>query len=102
MLDSVVVADTDPLYRRSAESAARILRALCRASACPTDPVADLVALVARARDGRIGGRAHGRAASVSESDVLNEIVEGGSDRAKLPRRPARRGGRRSRTAARA
>ena len=85
VLDSVVVADTDPLYRRSAQSAARVLRALCRTTSCRADPVADLVTLVRRARGGRIHGRAHGRSVSVSESEVLNEIVEGGDSRKRLP-----------------
>jgi pimeloyl-ACP methyl ester carboxylesterase len=85
VLDSVVVADTDPLYRRSAVAAARILRRECAADRCAAgaDPVADLERLVAHAS----GGVLSGDGIRITEGAVLHAIVAGGAKaRAGLPR----------------
>jgi pimeloyl-ACP methyl ester carboxylesterase len=85
VLDSVVVADTDPLYRRSAAAAGRILDALCAEARCASDPVADLETLVAHMRGGVLRGRADGRPVRILEGEILNAIVEGEASRPRLP-----------------
>jgi pimeloyl-ACP methyl ester carboxylesterase len=85
VLDSIVVADTDPLYRRSAVAAARILRAECRRVRCASDPVGDHETLVARMHAGVLRGRVRGRPVAITEGRILNEVVEGGDDRKRLP-----------------
>lgn len=85
VLDSVVVADTDPLYRRSAVAAARILRELCADARCTTDPVGDLETLVARTHRGVLTGRSGGRTVRITESDILSVIVSSGTKRRGLP-----------------
>jgi pimeloyl-ACP methyl ester carboxylesterase len=53
VLDSVVPADSlDGLEVDGMRESARVLRAVCRAHRCPTDPVADLAAVVRRYHDG--------------------------------------------------
>jgi pimeloyl-ACP methyl ester carboxylesterase len=85
VLDSVVVADTDPLYRRSAVAAARILRDLCAETHCATDPVGDLETLVTRTRNGELTGHANGHTVRISESEILSTIVSSGERRRELP-----------------
>lgn len=75
VLDSPVVEDTDPFYRRSAVGAARVLANQCTEGACApgTDPVADLRALVARMKRGTLAGPP-----AIGEGALLNAIVKGG------------------------
>lgn len=85
VLDSVVVQDTDPLYRRSAVAAARILRELCTDVRCATDPVRDLTRIIARMRDGALRARVARRSVDVTEARLLAAIVAGGATRRRLP-----------------
>jgi pimeloyl-ACP methyl ester carboxylesterase len=88
VLDSIVVADTDPLYRRSAVAVARILRDLCEDGACrgSADPVADLERLRRRMRGGALRARVGGRRVRITEAAVLHAIVAGGDrTRSALP-----------------
>jgi pimeloyl-ACP methyl ester carboxylesterase len=75
VLDSPIVEDTDPFYRRSATGAARVLANQCAEGACApgTDPVADLRTLVSRMRKGVLPGNP-----AVNEGALLNAIVKGG------------------------
>jgi pimeloyl-ACP methyl ester carboxylesterase len=75
VLDSPIVEDTDPFYRRSAVGAARVLANQCGEGACPAgvDPVADLTTLVKRMKDGVLPGHP-----AVAEGPLLNAIVKGG------------------------
>ncbi|MGZ4277399.1 MAG: alpha/beta hydrolase [Solirubrobacteraceae bacterium] len=79
VLDSPIVEDTDPFYRRSARGAARVLRNVCAEAGCPrgSDPVADLRALVGRMRGGRLG--------PIGEGSLLHAIVAGGGRLHALP-----------------
>ena len=79
VLDSPIVEDTDPFYRRSARGAARVLRNVCAEGGCPagSDPVADVRTLVGRMRGGTLG--------PISEGPLLHAIVGGGSRLRALP-----------------
>lgn len=79
VLDSPIVEDTDPFYRRSASGAARVLRNVCGEDHCPphTDPVADLRRLVRRMHGGTLG--------PVAEGPLLHAIVGGGPRLHALP-----------------
>src|SRR5206468_7960634 len=50
VLDSPIVDDTDPFYRRSAEGAARVLQNLCAERECPpgADPVSAIRTILAQ------------------------------------------------------
>jgi pimeloyl-ACP methyl ester carboxylesterase len=76
VLDSPIVEDTDPFYRRSAVGAARVLRAVCQEEACPRgdDPAADLQGLVGRMRDGTL----RAGTATITEAQLLHAVVAGG------------------------
>jgi pimeloyl-ACP methyl ester carboxylesterase len=53
VLDSIVPADSlDGLEVDGMRASARVLRAVCRAEGCPSDPVADLAAVVRRYHNG--------------------------------------------------
>lgn len=82
VLDSPIVEDTDPFYRRSAVGAARVLANQCRERRCApgTDPVADLRTLVRRMRDGVLPADAQ-----ITEGRILHRIVEGGGPLHRLP-----------------
>lgn len=83
VLDSPIVEDTDPFYRRSATGSARVLANVCAEGGCPpgADPVADLRALVRRASGGvQTAGRV-----SVTEASILHAIVGGGAPLRALP-----------------
>lgn len=61
ILDSVVPHDLDePLWTTPMKATGRVLRAICRTRACPSDPVADLAAVVRTRKDG---------------SDILNALT---------------------------
>jgi len=79
VLDSPIVEDTDPFYRRSAVGAARVLANVCAEGHCPrgVDPVADLRSLVGRMHDGHLG--------SIDEAALLHLIVSGGPRLDALP-----------------
>jgi pimeloyl-ACP methyl ester carboxylesterase len=83
VLDSPIVEDTDPFYRRSATGSARVLANVCAEGGCPAhvDPVADLRALVRRARGGVLtAGRV-----TVTEASILQAVVAGGPRLRALP-----------------
>jgi pimeloyl-ACP methyl ester carboxylesterase len=84
VLDSPIVEDTDPYYRRSAVGAARILRNQCAEGWCVrgTDPVVDLRSLVARMRDGVLPADRR-----ITEARILHTIVSGGRGLHRLPGR---------------
>jgi pimeloyl-ACP methyl ester carboxylesterase len=83
VLDSPIVEDTDPFYRRSATGSARVLANVCAEGGCPrgADPVRDLARLVRRARNGVVtdGG------VTVSEASILHAVVGGGDPLRALP-----------------
>ncbi|HEU4978962.1 MAG TPA: alpha/beta hydrolase, partial [Solirubrobacteraceae bacterium] len=83
VLDSPIVEDTDPFYRRSANGAQRVLENLCAENACVAhaDPGADLRTLVGMMR----GGVLTRRGVSVSEGSLLHAIVAGGPRLHALP-----------------
>jgi pimeloyl-ACP methyl ester carboxylesterase len=82
VLDSPIVENTDPFYRRSANGAARVLANQCREGYCAagTDPVADLRGLVARMSGGVLPGYPQ-----ITEGRILHRIVEGGDPLHHLP-----------------
>jgi pimeloyl-ACP methyl ester carboxylesterase len=75
VLDSPIVEDTDPYYRRSAVGAARILRNQCAEGWCVHgfDPAVDLRKLVARMHDGVLPVDRR-----ITEARILHTIVSGG------------------------
>jgi pimeloyl-ACP methyl ester carboxylesterase len=83
VLDSPIVEDTDPFYRRSANGALRVLENLCAEKACVphADPAADLRAIVRRMRRGVL--TEHG--VTISEGPLLHAIVAGGPRLHALP-----------------
>ena len=85
VLDSPIVDDTDPFYRRSAVGAARVLQNLCAEGECPAgaDPVADITAIVAKMHG---TGTLSSGGVTVTEGAMLHAIVEGGSTLRALPK----------------
>jgi pimeloyl-ACP methyl ester carboxylesterase len=83
VLDSPIVEDTDPFYRRSANGAERVLLNMCTEGACAagTDPAADLRTVVRRMR----GGTLSERGVSVAEGPLLHAVVAGGPRLHALP-----------------
>lgn len=83
VLDSPIVDDTDPFYRRSARGSERVLRNVCAQGACPrgADPVRDLRAVVRRMHDGKLPGAA----ATLTEGALLHAVVSGGQNLWRLP-----------------
>ena len=86
VLDSVVTPNgPDPLQRPTFAAIPRILRQLCSERACAhitANPIADMTALVARARRAPIRGRAvgprgHTRKVSVSSEGLLDALIAG-------------------------
>jgi pimeloyl-ACP methyl ester carboxylesterase len=84
VLDSPIVEDTDPYYRRSAIGAARVLRNQCAEGWCVrgVDPANDLRKLVARMRDGVLPADPR-----ITEARILDTIVSGGNELHRLPGR---------------
>jgi pimeloyl-ACP methyl ester carboxylesterase len=84
VLDSPIVEDTDPYYRRSAVGATRILRNQCAEGWCVHgfDPAVDLRKLVARMQDGVLPADRR-----ITEARILHTIVSGGSGLHRLPGR---------------
>jgi pimeloyl-ACP methyl ester carboxylesterase len=82
VLDSPIVEDTDPFYRRSAAGASRVLENLCDEGDCVkgADPVQDLRTLIGRMRDGALPADRH-----VTEARLLHVIVEGHRRLTQLP-----------------
>lgn len=76
VLDSPIVEDTDPFYRRSAVGAARVLGNVCAEDGCAkgSDPVSDLRTVVGRMRRGQLSAGG----AVITEGALLHAIVEGG------------------------
>jgi pimeloyl-ACP methyl ester carboxylesterase len=83
VLDSPIVEDTDPFYRRSANGALRVLENLCTEGDCVAgaDPGADLRTLVGRMRAGVL---TRGDV-TISEGPLLHAIVAGGPRLHALP-----------------
>lgn len=83
VLDSPIVQDTDPFYRRSAIGAARVLENQCGEGNCVSgaDPVADLRTLVGRMRNGVLPSDPR-----VTQARILHVVVEGHGPLHSLPR----------------
>jgi pimeloyl-ACP methyl ester carboxylesterase len=83
VLDSPIVEDTDPFYRRSVRGAERVLQNVCAEVGCAkdTDAAADLRAVVRRMH----GGTASRNGVVVGEAPLLQAIVAGGARLHALP-----------------
>jgi pimeloyl-ACP methyl ester carboxylesterase len=84
VLDSPIVEDTDPYYRRSAVGAARILRNQCAEGWCVrgADPVADLRQVIRQMRQGVLPADPR-----ITEARILHTVVSGGMGLHRLPGR---------------